>query len=228
MAKVLHQSMFGFLSAVLLALLFVISPAEAPEVTAFQSQVRTAFRDAAVKAWGNQSVAEPFALIWATTQGFYGQSADQAIALLEPADEIVELVLAFDGDYQLARNIFSAPRVVRAPDEAPLYNIIPMPDDAERLLDPAFSEGLAYQEPSDQGMVLGESTSVGEENGMPGPGEGVEPALPMSPRTQAAWSEIADSITGQPHCVAVFYGTVNSYPGPCAKEEEFYAAIQHN
>jgi len=220
--------MFGFLGALLMALLFVITPTETPEVTAFQLDVQGLFKSAATEAWGSDSVTEPFALIWSASEDFYAQTADQAIALLEPMESVTRLALSFDSGYLLAVETFTAPRIVKAPHEAPLYNIIPMPDDAERLLDPSFSEILAYGESDERlgGQVLGESTSAQEESGSLAAEEDV--ALPSVPQQQANWVEVSDSITGGTHCVAVFYGTVNSYAGPCARVEDKFAVVQQN
>jgi hypothetical protein len=208
MNKVLYQSMFVFLSALLLSALFVLTPTDDKDVVAFQNEIKNQVASAAVEVLGEQNYAEPFALIWSTINNFYYQAADETIALLQPDDEFINLALMFDSEYQLAVEIINQPVLARVivPTEEALVNIIPM-SEAELLIDPYFNEDLAYFEEYG-GVVAGESTHVDENEQ-----EFQAPAV--------VWTTINDSITGYPYCVGIFNATVNSYPGPCAEEDNF-------
>jgi hypothetical protein len=213
MTKALYQSMSVFLGVIAIAVFFVMQPSDDVEVQSFQADIRQMFVQATKELVGDQSFTEPFAMIWTVADNFYKQSADQAIALIQPTDEIVELSLALDSDYQVAKANYSAPLVMRAPFEEPISLVSlsrPAPqeelavnDDPESVLDPKFDEDLAYVEEFG-GKIAGESVDVG----------------PQDPKAHSQWLDLTDSITGEAYCVAIFYGTVNTYPGACAKEEE--------
>jgi hypothetical protein len=203
MTKVLYQSMFVFLSIALMAVLFVMQPTDDKDMQAFKSEVQDMFVTAAHQVMGDQSVVEPFAFVWTVTQDFYGQSADQALALLKPDDSLVELALMFDGEYLLDKEMIQAPVITRAASEEPVQLVALQHNETEDLLDPNFDEDLAYVEDFG-GRVAGESITTGE----------------PQPTQTAEWVELHDSITGEAYCVAVFFGAINSYMGPCAREEE--------
>lgn len=198
MTKAVYQSMFVSLSALLMAVLFVLQPTSNPDMEDFQSRIRGQFAQAATELIAGESFTEPFALVWNSVYGFYSESADQAIALLED-DGITSLALMFNSDYLFDVEVASAPLIARAPYEEALMNIIPM-SEVESLIDPYFNEDLAYVD-NFGGTIAGESIDISEE----------EPA-PL------VWMTITDSITAFPYCVAVFNGTINSYPGACAAD----------
>jgi hypothetical protein len=199
MTKAVYQSMFVSLSALLMAVLFVLQPSPSPEMQEFKSQIHEQFAQAAMELIAGESFVEPFTLVWNSVNGFYSESADQAVALLDD-DIIASLALIFNEEYQNNVAIVSAPMSARVLAlEEPLLNIIPM-GEAESLLDPYFSEDLAYIEHYG-GVVAGESTDANHD---------AEPPV--------AWMTINDSITTFPYCVAIFNGTINSYPGGCASD----------
>jgi hypothetical protein len=198
MIKAVYQSMFVSLSALLMAVLFVLQPTSNPDMEDFQSRVRGQFAQAATELMAGESFTQPFALVWNSVHSFYSESANEAIALLED-DTIATLALIFDSEYLLDKEIAAAPVIARAPYEEPLANIIPM-SEAESLLDPYFNEDLVYENNSG-GVVAGESIDISQEEPVP-----------------LVWMTITDSITEFPYCVAVFNGTINSYPGACAND----------
>jgi hypothetical protein len=201
MTKAVYQSMFISLSALLMAALFVLQPTSSPEMDEFQSQVREQFASAAHELMAGESFAAPFALVWNSVDAFYSESADQAVALLDDR-ALASLVLMFDSDYLSDIEIAAGPMVARAPQEEALINIIPM-SEAESLLDPYFREDLAYVQ-LNGGTVAGES---------------IDASQPMEDEPPLVWMTITDSITEFPYCVAVFNGTINSYPGACASDD---------
>jgi hypothetical protein len=210
MTKAVYQSMFVSLSALLMAALFVLQPADSQEMKDFQSSLRQQFTQAATQLVEGESFTEPFALVWSSVDSFYSESANEAIALLHD-DSITSLALMFNGDYQLDREIAAAPVIARNDVyvEEALTNIVPdnfvaaiVPDEVESLLDPNFNEDLVYDQATG-GRVAGESI-------------GTDPQPEPAP---VVWMTISDSITAYPYCVAIFNGSINSYPGACAKDE---------
>src|SRR5690606_18244515 len=103
-----------------------------------------------------------------------------------------------------SREIAASPMVTRPPNEPPIYNIVP-----------SFNEDLAYQ-PQQSGIVAGESLSSDPDTRV-----SAVPVQPVEPH-RASWINLTDSITGASYCVAVFNGELNSYAGPCAKDEQYY------
>jgi hypothetical protein len=201
MAKAVYQSMFVFLSVLLLALLFIVSPTKDKDLLVFQQEIRSQFAQATVDVLGGIDYAEPFVLVWESVDAFYKESAAQTIALLEPTESVTEMVLMFSEEYLIDKEIASTTLVLRPTiKEDAIFNIVPM-SEADLLLDPYFHEDLVYMEEYG-GVVAGESISVSEEA-----------------RPEADWKTITDSITGYPFCLAIFNGEVNSYPGPCAQED---------
>jgi hypothetical protein len=199
MTKAVYQSMFVSLSALLMAVLFVLQPTGNQDMKDFQSQVSQKFAQAATELLAGENIVEPLALVWNSVNGFYAESADEAIALLDDGG-IATLALMFDSEYLYDIEIASAPILARAPLEEALTNIIPM-NEVESLIDPYFNEDLAHVGDFG-GTVAGESVDVSEEAATP-----------------VVWMTINDSITSFPYCVAVFNGTINSYPGACAKDD---------
>lgn len=198
--------MFVFLSTLLLAVLFVLQPTDNSEMNIFKAEIKQQFAVAASELMGGESVAEPFAVVWSSVAAFYDESTTQAIALLDN-ETFVQMALALMPSYKEDLRIASTPVVARAilPTEDALLNIIPYSEN-EIFLDPYFSEDLAYM--PEGGRILGESIRVDAETKL-------EPtrAVPV------VWTNLNDSITGEAYCVAIFNGTVNSYPGMCAKDE---------
>ena len=211
MVKALYQSMFVSLSALLLAALFVLQPTSNTEHSVFQDTIKEQFAAAALELIEGESFTEPISLVWSSVNDFYSESADSAIALLED-QSLSSLALMFDGEYQLAVETLAAPVIARAPYEEPLLNIVPM-EDVESLLDPNFSEDLAYQQISAQPEEDGQVAGVSIEADM------LVASEPEPQQAPVVWLTVRDSITSYPYCVAVFNGTVNSYPGACAKDE---------
>lgn len=221
MVKALYQSMFVSLSALLLAALFVLQPTSNTDHSVFQDTIKEQFAAAALELIGDESfITEPISLVWTSVNAFYSESADEAIALLDNPG-FTNLALMFDGEYQLAVQSLRTPVIARAPYEEPLLNIVPM-DDVESLLDPNFSEDLAYEQNYLQlekdGRVAGISTEVDVEV--------VEEPVQTAP--PVVWMTVNDSITSVPYCVAVFNGEVNSYPGVCAEEDDAHALYGYN
>lgn len=212
MKRVVYQSMFASLSALLLAVLFVLQPTDNPELKNFQGLVQEQFAQATMEVLGDLNYVEPIALVWSSVESFYEETADQTIALIED-DALVSFALMFNAEYLSDVEVASSPIAMRAPTEEAVYNIIPM-SEAETLLDPLFNEDLAYVEEFG-GTVAGESITVDEQQ---------QPEIKKAP---VVWMTITDSITGYPYCVGIFNATVNSYPGVCATEEES-AVVRQN
>jgi hypothetical protein len=208
-----YQSMFGFLSALLLALLFILQPTSDKDLIVFQKEVHSQFAQATTELVAGESLVEPFAFIWSTVNSFYDQSANEALALIQPDEAFSDLVMSFIPSYHENLKVASAPFVTNLPHEEPIYNIVPM-NDAEALLDPYFSHDLLTTE---GGVVAGESIDISRE-----PFDGDTQVDNLENNNVAlvpvTWVTINDSITGAPNCVAIFDGTVNTYPGSCAQE----------
>ena len=219
MVKALYQSMFVSLSALLLAALFVLQPTNNTDHSVFQDTIKEQFATAALQLVGEESFTEPISLVWSSVHEFYSESTDEAIALLEDRS-LTSLALKFDVQYQLAMQAVNAPVLAQASLEEPLLNIVPM-EDVESLLDPNFSEELAYQQNSMQpevdGRVAGISTDID-----------VEVVADPEPKTvPVVWMNVNDSITNYPYCVAIFNGEVNSYPGKCAQDDSLYHVYEN-
>lgn len=206
--------MFVFLSTLLMAVLFAVSPTGDAEVTAFQKDLHQKFSSAAAQVIGGYDYAEPFQLVWATATDFYSQSSEQALALLEPDQVFMDLAMSFNSNYVEDMRIASSGFILRPPSEDALLNIVPM-DENETILDPYFDENLAYLQ-INGGIVAGESIDIYEEQEIADE-QVIEP--PVTAPT-VVWATINDSITGYPYCVGIFNGTINSYPGPCAEEHD--------
>lgn len=181
-----------------MAVLFVLQPTGDSDMKNFQAEVREQFVQAGTQLMAGESFIEPFALVWNSVQEFYSESANEAVALLDDAT-LANISLMFNSEYLTNIEIAAAPIIPRPPYEEALVNIIPM-SEAETLLDPHFNEDLAYTE-NFGGVVAGESVDVSQEKAAP-----------------VVWMTINDSITEFPYCVAVFNGTINSYPGACAED----------
>jgi hypothetical protein len=203
MTRAIYQSMFLSLSALLMAALFVLQPTADQDMQKFQSEIRGHFAQAASELVAGESFAEPFALVWTSVNNFYTISADESVALLEDST-LSDIALMFDADYFSNMAMIQAPRVARVVQEEALLNIVPMSDEASSI-DPYFNEDLAYS-PDGNGVVAGDSIDASAE-------------VPMEPAQKVTWITLNDSITNFPYCVAVFNGTVNSYPGACARDE---------
>ncbi len=205
MTKAVYQSMFVLLGMLLMAALFVMQPTNQPELAKFQSDVKSKLVTATQQVFGSQDYSEPFALIWATTENFYNGATDEAIALLQPDEAFMSLALSFDADYNAA--VASNPTVLALVprNEAPLYGIVPT-GNPEALIEPSFNDDAAYYHSEFGGVVAGTSIELSDEGIIEGP-------------HKATWLDLKDSITGDAYCVAIFDGTVNTYPGTCAREE---------
>lgn len=189
-----------------MAALFVLQPTNDADMNKFRAEVGQKFAHAATELMAGESFAEPLTLVWNSVYDFYSASADQAIALLDD-EGIAQLALMFDSEYLADVEVVSKPLVMRTlMQEEALLNIIPM-DETESLLDPNFREDLAYVGNS-QGQVAGESVDISSEVTSP----------------PVVWMTIQDSITEFPYCIAVFNGTINSYPGACAVDDESNSA----
>jgi hypothetical protein len=211
MVRAAYQSMFVFLSALLLAALFAVAPSGDKEVAAFQKDLHQKFFTAAAQVIGGYDYAAPFQLVWATASDFYSESSQSALALLEPEQSFINLVMSFDRAYVENIQLAAAPFVLRPPTDDSLHNIVPM-DENELLLDPYFNDDLAYLK-INGGMVAGESIDIYQKSAADQPLPPPQPQVPP-----VVWMTIADSITGYPYCVGIFNGTINSYPGQCAEE----------
>jgi hypothetical protein len=247
MTKLIYQSMFYSLGALLMALIFVVQPTTSPEVNKFQSDLKNQFAVASQQLLAGPSAVEPLVLVWSGVSAFYDESSVQALALMQD-DALINLALNFNSDYQLSLAMAQNPIPFRLATEDPIMNIVPdglvaseyyqvnypglaalAYDDPDFILDPEFDENRAYKqfgshkfsnngnietiEVPTQGRVAGEST--------------VSPEwVAASVNPVPTWMTIHDSITNYPYCVSVFNGTVNSYPGVCAKDD--YGQVYEN
>jgi hypothetical protein len=220
MTKAVYQSMFISLSALLLAVLFVVQPTDSQDMKAFQNQIKEQFAQASMQLLRGPNLGEPFALVWSSVDAFYAESATAAIALLQN-DALSDLALLFDSNYEQNMEVAFAPIVGRIiePTEEALLNIVPY-DENEYLLDPYFNDDLVYMLDENgevSGIVAGESIDASD---VPADSQvRSQPEEPLVQRPPVTWMTITDSITGQPNCVAIFNGTINAYAGPCAKED---------
>ncbi|MBX4188329.1 MAG: hypothetical protein KW793_04325 [Candidatus Doudnabacteria bacterium] len=209
MTRAIYQSMFVSLSMLLMAVFFVVQPSDKEEMKAFQTQLKEEFSIASAEILQGESFVEPFAFVWSSISNFYDVSANEALALLQPDSAFNDLAMMFNKEYQANLKIAAVPVLPHPPTEDALINIVPV-DENEFLLDPYFNEDLAYGILG-EGVVAGESIDIYEDDII---------EKPISPVPPVVWRTINDSITGDPNCVAIFNGTVNAYPGPCAQEED--------
>jgi hypothetical protein len=210
MTRAVYQSMFIFLSMLLLAVLFVVQPTKDESLAQFQNEIKQQFATAAAEVLGDQNYSEPFAFVWYGVEQFYNQSTVETLALIQPNEGLIDFALTLDGDYQADLET-GAERIVRRPaTEEPVLDIVPVAL-GEEIIDPYFNEDLAYHEEFG-GVVAGESIDVNEE----------EIKLPP-----VIWVTVNDSISGYPYCVGIFNGEINSYPGVCA-EEVLAPKVQQN
>lgn len=204
MERVIRQLNYAFLCVIMAAAFFVLKPSDSDEVKLFQANLKSDFAQSFASLIGDESFLEPFAFIWNTSEAFYQDTSNQALALLKPTDTMVEFTLRFNKQYQsdkIAAHSDISLSGYMALD--PLINIVPV-SDAEKLLDPYFSEEGFESE----GRVAGESIGAGFEDKNP------------------VWLTIPDSLNGEVYCLAIFDGVVNSYQGPCVFDEE--STIQTN
>ena len=197
------EKIFYSLSMLVLgAALFIMSPSQNSTVADFQNEVSFQFQTATIQVFGDQPVFDDTKFVIESIYNFYDQSADAALALLQPTPAEADLnnvVAAVYQDFQVALSSSQA-RVagvetsqVEQPanfmQEEPIYNLLP--------------EQLISHQPAQADIPVA-STDAAE----------YETAINQN----NPWANLRDNTTGQIYCVAVFNSQVSQYLGPCKNE----------
>ncbi len=209
---------YGLAIFALLSALFVMQEGGPVEIRNLKSEIREQIRLGFWQALGDQPLFESFEIVWRGVEGFYNQSADEMLALIEPTpaeDDMNEVIAkawkTMTIDYNYDRSAKDDRGKIaglliegKFMQEEPLANIVPEGNSKSEI--PRLPDGQGNLEQISNFQFQVSNPSV--------LGESVEPADGPN-----GWVTIQDNYTGKLYCLAIYNGEVNKYMGPCKRDD---------